>query len=433
MRHVNQIRWLQVSRFLKGLRSNLSKSLDTSVQSAIKILILGLFIGLACWSGIVGTGISNPILNSSLNSSLNSPVLSKSNSVSQISTHPKVVFFGSSTTVGLWATRGDRRWSTLLSRYLGWQEINESLSGSTLSKAPRDGNSFPPAAAVQRWRDAIVPRHPDLVLMLYGVNDAYWKLPLGDTVNPKPATFRGDLETMLTGMTKAFPADRVVVITPQPNQATLDRRSPYDLALQKSSKQVGAYFINAGNEAFAIEELPNYSADGLHLNNLGHAALASYIAGKLVDMGIATPPPIAQGGNKLTETTEALSGGFLRIDSDRPLSFGEIRTISARWVNSGRARFAVMRPDGRGGYEVVYRTPIFDVTSGVMATKVPRWWVLEGDRLAVWTDSSCLSSQTADGNKAHHIAIKLQGDVTIPDVMPNTASFDSHKLAIWTQ
>ncbi|PZO38027.1 MAG: hypothetical protein DCF19_17435 [Pseudanabaena frigida] len=423
MRHV---KGLQVSRPLKGLRSSHSKSLDTSVQSAIRILILGLFIGLACWSGIVGTGISNPILNSSLNS----PALSKSNSVSQISTHPKVVFFGSSTTVGLWASRGDRRWSTLLSRYLGWQEINESLSGSTLSKAPRDGKSLPPAA-VQRWRDAIVPRHPDLVLMLYGANDAYWKLPLGDTVNPKPATFRGDLETMLTGMTKVFPPDRLVVLTPQPNQATLDRRSAYDLALQEGSKKVGAYFINAGNKAFAIEELPNYSADGLHLNNLGHAALASYIAGKLVDMGIATPPPIAQGGNKLLEATEALSGGFLRIDGDRPLSFGEIHTISARWVTSGRARFAVMRPDGRGGYEVVYRTPIFDVTSGVMETKVPRWWVLDGDRLAVWTDSSCLGSQSNDGNKAYHLAIKLQGDVTLPDVMPNTASFDSHKLAVW--
>jgi lysophospholipase L1-like esterase len=320
----------------------------------------------------------------------------------------------------------------LLSRYLGWQEINESLSGSTLSKAPRTGKSLPTAAAVQRWREAIVPRHPDLVLMLYGANDAYWKLPLGDTVNPKPATFRGDLETMLTGMTKAFPADRLVVITPQPNQATLDRRSPYDLALQEGSKKVGAYFIDAGNKAFSIEELPNYSADGLHLNNLGHAALASYIAGKLVDMGIATPPPIAQGGNKLPETTEALSGGFLRIDGDRPLSFGEIHTISARWVTSGRARFAVMRPDGRGGYEVVYRTPIFDVTSGVMATKVPRWWVLDGDRLAVWTDKNCLGSQTDDGKNPHHMAMALQADVPIPDVIPYKTSLDSHRLAIWT-
>ena len=34
---------------------------------------------------------------------------------------PKVVFFGSSTTVGFGTTRGDRRWTTLLSKYLGWQ------------------------------------------------------------------------------------------------------------------------------------------------------------------------------------------------------------------------------------------------------------------------------------------------------------------------
>ncbi len=425
MRH---IKWLQVSRLLEGLQSNPSKSLDTSVQSAIRILILGIFVGLVCWSGIVGKGISNP----SLNSSLNPPLLSKSNSVSQISTHPKVVFFGSSTTVGLWASRGDRRWSTLLSRYLGWQEINESLSGSTLSKASRDGKPLSTAAAVQRWRAAIVPRHPDLVLMLYGVNDAYWKLPLGDAVKPKPATFRGDLETMLTGMTKALSPNRLVIITPQPNQATLDRRSPYDLALQEGSKKFGTHFIDAGNNAFPIAELPNYSADGLHLNNLGHASLASYIAGKLVDMGIADPPPIAQGGNKLPKATETLSGGFLRIDRDRPLSFGEIHTISARWVNSGRARFAVMRPDGRGGYDVVYRTPIFEVTSGVIETKVPHWWVLDGDLIAVWTDASCLGSQSTDGNNARHMAIKLQTDVAITDVIPHSTSFDSHRLAVWT-
>jgi hypothetical protein len=149
-------------------------------------------------------------------------------------------------------------------------------------------------------------------------------------------------------------------------------------------------------------------------------------------MGIVTHPPIAKGGNKSPEATEALSGGFLRIDSDRPLSFGEIHTISARWVTSGRARFVVMRPDGRGGYEVVYRTPVFDVTSGLMETKVPRWWVLDGDRLAVWTDENCLGSQSADGNIAHHMAIALQTDVAITDVIPHSTSLDSHRLAVWT-
>jgi lysophospholipase L1-like esterase len=369
-------------------------------------------------------GISTPLMNSQ-------STQIASNSTPPVSqAPPKVVFFGSSTTVGLWASRGDRRWSTLLSRYLGWQEINESLSGSSLSKAPRTDKSWPIPAAVQRWRE-IVARRPDRIVMLYGVNDAFWKLPLGDEANPKPETFRGDLETLLAGIKTALPPDRLIVVTPQPNKATQDRRLPYDRALQAGAEKIGAHFIDAGQEAFPVEELANYSADGLHLNNLGHAALASYVAGKLVDLGVVPAPPMAKGGHQLPEAREPLPGGWLRIDSGA-LSFGEIRKISARWTASGRARFAVMRPDGRGGYEVLYRTPVFPVSAGIIETNVPRWWVLEGDRLAVWTDSNCLGSQSADAGSTQHLTSKLQGDTTISDVRPNSTTSDSRKLAVWT-
>jgi lysophospholipase L1-like esterase len=389
----------------------------------LKGSVLGLIVCLTCWIGSAGQGISTPVMNSQ------SPqIASNSNPVNQAP--PKVVFLGSSTTVGLWASRGDRRWSTLLSRYLGWQEINESLSGSSLSKAPRTDKSWPIPAAVQRWQE-IVARHPDRIVMLYGANDAFWKLPLGDEVNPKPETFRGDLETLLKGIKTALPPDHLVVVTPQPNQATQERRSPYDQALQGGAEKIGAHFIDAGRNAFPVEELASYSADGLHLNNLGHAAFASYMAGKLVDLGVAPPPPMAKGGHQLPQARETLSGGWLRIDA-ATLSFGEIRKISARWIASGRARFAVMRPDGRGGYEALYRTPIFPVSAGIMETKVPRWWVLEGDRLAVWTDSNCLGSQSDDAGSIHHLTSKLQGDTMIPDVRPNSTISDSRKLAVWT-
>ncbi|TYQ25216.1 SGNH/GDSL hydrolase family protein [Pseudanabaena sp. UWO311] len=418
------VKLFQVLQFPKRLLHNFLGDRDTSKQRVLKILVLGLLLSFACELGIVEKGISNPVINSQ--------VLSKAFPINQMTTPPKVVFFGSSTTVGLWASRGDRRWSTLLSRYMGWQEINESLSGSTLSKASRDGKPLRTTAAVQRWREAITPRHPDLVVMLYGVNDAYWKLPLGDEVNPKPATFRGDLETMLTGMAQVLRPDRLVVVTPQPNQATRDRRSPYDLALKEGANKIGANFIDAGQEAFPIDELSNYSADGLHLNNLGHAALASYIAGKLIDIGVVTPPPMAKGGNNIPEAREALSGGFLRIDVDRPLSFGVIRSISARWLTSGQARFALMRPDGRGGYELIYRTPKFAVSKDITETKVPRWWVLEGDRLAVWTDGNCLGSQSTETTAIHHLAIEIKQDMSISDVKSSSIRADDHKLAIWT-
>jgi lysophospholipase L1-like esterase len=342
---------------------------------------------------------------------------------------PKVVFFGSSTTVGVGATRGDRRWSTLVSKYLGWEEYNESLSGSSLSTAPRTDRSWPIPAAVERWRDAVLRRHPDRVVMLYGANDAYWNLPLGNTQPPQPATFRGDTEILFSQMQAAFHPDQLLVITPQPNQATQDRRAPYDAALEAAAQEIGAPFIDSVNETFPLADLADFSADGLHLNNLGHAAFASYIAGKIADMGIAATPPTATGGNSLPEAQNSLPGGFLRLDMDNPLSFGEIREISAHWVKSGQARLVVMRPDGRGGYDGVYRTPVFHVEPGTTQTAVPRWWVLAGDRLGVWADTDALGSVALASSQ--HIVVRRTEESAIADIRPTEGHVEPYSLALW--
>ena len=342
---------------------------------------------------------------------------------------PKVVFFGSSTTVGVGATRGDRRWSTILSKYLGWEEYNESLSGSSLSTAPRTDKSWPIPAAVERWRDAVLRRHPDRVVMLYGANDAFWNLPLGNAKPPQPATFRGDTEILFSEMQTEFRPEQILVVTPQPNQATQDRRAPYDAALEAGAKEIGAPFIDAVRETFPAADLADFSADGLHLNNLGHAAFASYLAGKIADMGIAAAPPRAIGGNPLPTAQTALPGGFLRLDLDHPLSFGEIRQISAHWVGSGQARLIVMRPDGRGGYDVVYRTPVFNVAPGTTKTTVPRWWVLKGDRLGVWTNANILGS--ISGGTSKHLALRATEQTAVADIRPAAGSVEPQTLAIW--
>ncbi len=382
------------------------------------IFLLGVLISVGCW-----------ILGSDWQATV--PAVAVETHASMIgapAASPKVVFFGSSTTVGVGATRGDRRWSTLLSRYLDWQEFNESLSGSSLSKAPRTDKSWPIPAAVQRWKDAVLRRHPDRVVILYGANDAFWKLPLGDVRSP--ATFRGDLKTLLSEMTTEFRPDQLIVVTPQPNQATLDRRSPYDTALKEGAKKIGAHFIDSTQAPDFAENLADLSADGLHLNNLGHAAFASYLAGKLADQGITPPPPLAQGGTSLPNAQEALSGGFLRVDLAHPLSFGELRTISARWVAPGKARLMVLRPDGRDGYEAIYRTPLFSVQRGQTQTVVPRWWVLKGDRLAVWTDTNCLGSEPS--RTPQHLAFSQDLSAALTDVKSTQGRAELNALAVWT-
>ena len=378
--------------------------------------IFGLGIVLAAGCGLISPELGNA-------------VPAPTSPIATASSIPKVVFFGSSTTVGVGATRGDRRWSTLLSKYLGWEEYNESLSGSSLSAAPRTDKSWDIPAAVQRWRDAVLRRHPDRVVMLYGANDAFWKLPLGTAQPPQPATFRGDTEILFSEMKTEFRPDQLLVVTPQPNQATADRRAPYDAALEAGAKEIGAPFIDALKDTFPASDLTDFSADGLHLNDLGHAAFASYLAGKIADMGIAAAPPIAAGGNPLPQALRPLPGGFLRVDLENPLSFGELRQISARWLKAGQARLVVMRPDGRGGYDTVYRTPVFNVEPGAAKTAVPRWWVLKGDRLGVWTSTDALGSVASTA--AGHLSLRSTEKTAVADLRPAQGAIEPYKLAIW--
>ena len=339
----------------------------------------------------------------------------------------KVVFFGSSTTVGFGTTRGDRRWSTLLSHYFNWQEINEGLSGSTVSLAQRNHQPQPVASGVERWRSNVLSRHPDRVIVLYGVNDAFFRIPLGSA--SEHGTYQGDLTRMLTGMAKEFKPNQLIISNSQPNQATLDRREPYDRILQATTNQIGSYFIDAAHEAFPLSDLPDYSADGLHLNNFGHAIFASYLANKMVDLGLEPAPPQSRGGNKLTEMQpEPLPGGFLHIDLHQPLTFGRIRTIEATWVEPGRARIAIMRPDGRGGYEAVYRTSILTITPGTSKVEVPNWWVLDSDRLAVWTEGNCIGGYPLPANSSGHLAVP-QGQI-IRDIPADHGQILPQALAI---
>jgi hypothetical protein len=166
------------------------------------------------------------------------------------------------------------------------------------------------------------------------------------------------------------------------------------------------------------------------MNNLGHAVFASYMANKMVNLGLESTPPQSQGGNPIQNEVQPLPGGFFYIDLHHPLTFGRVRTIETKWVASGRARIAIMRPDGRGGYEAIYRTSIFNVTPGTSRIEVPNWWVLDYDRLAVWTEGNCLGGYELPAHSVSHLAVP-QGNI-IRDISPNRGHLAAQAMAIHT-
>lgn len=384
-----------------------------------KIIIAGL-IGLISWLiVVVFTQSSIPAL--------------ANNSEPLVSNTPTVVFFGSSTTVGFGTIRGDRRWTTLLSKYLGWKEINEGLSGSTISNADWPDKPKYLESGLQRWRRNVLSRKPDRVVLLYGANDAYRKIPLGQANELN--TYNGDLNQMMTEMAKELRPQQLINISSQPNQATIDRREPYDAGLLAATKKVGAYFID-GQAAFPSADLPAYAADGLHLNDLGHSLFASYVANKIVELGLEPAPPKARGGNQLSDTLEALPGKTLLIDRAQPLNFGRIQAIEVQWVSDSKARLAVVRPNGRGGYELVYRTPLLTVRKGTEQVAVPNWWVLKGDRLALWSEGNSIGGTSFPTVSNGHLALPLptfsNGYLALPSSIPRPGQYFPQRLAIRT-
>lgn len=199
------------------------------------------------------------------------------------------VFFGSSTTFGVGASSPARRWSSLVARAAGWEEVNAGLSGTTLTDRPGPGRA---PSAEARWRTLVGGRAPDVVFVMYGANDARIGIPVG--APGRRGTFRHAAATVLGGLRRAFPRAVLVVVTPQPAKRLREVRAPYDAALALEARAAGAVLVDGG-AAFPPEELGALSADAIHLNDRGHAAFAAYVGRALASAGVAAAG-VAAGG-----------------------------------------------------------------------------------------------------------------------------------------
>jgi lysophospholipase L1-like esterase len=337
---------------------------------------------------------------------------------------PKVAFFGSSTVYGYGASQRDRRWTTLLCRYLGFIELNLGLPGSTVA-APPPGNAAAKPSLLERWRREVLPARPDRVLVMGGANDIYTRLPVG----PGPGTFTTHFGLLLDGLLTALAPGALVVVTSQPAPDLTRHRAPYDAATMAAASSRGVQAID-GTRAFPPALVRSFSADGLHMNDRGHAAFASYMAATLSDLGWAPPAPAATGGSPIAAELRPLPGGRLYIDQAAPLSAGELSAIKVAWLGSGSGVVAVMRPDGAGGFRALYRTEAVAVDRGQAVYAVPRWRVLDGDRLAAWSDGPLLGAEAAASGTGRAVSYPFGLTVQVGDVPRGLAEPGARVLAI---
>ena len=199
----------------------------------------------------------------------------------------KAVFFGASSVAGVGASSPERRYTTLMCRALGWEEINLGLAGSGVVGRDDAGQVVDDSSAIARVPD-VLDAAPDVLFIQYGGIDFSAARPLGDPERFRQGTFLWDYDTALRGLREGLP-DTQVILSTMPYRADALTPNALGLTLQDYNdavRRLGARYglrvldayadagIDAGNFA-------RLSADTAHLNDEGYERLAGFYIERL--------------------------------------------------------------------------------------------------------------------------------------------------------
>jgi lysophospholipase L1-like esterase len=174
-----------------------------------------------------------------------------------------VGFYGDSMTSGFGASAPDRRWSSLLCAREGWTEVNPSIPGLGFVQS-RGGTDLP---------GQIAAAAPDLVLVTLGLND----LGLVDShATELQAAIASDLGTLRDSVPDAH---IVVLALFSPLSFEPRQVAAVNGWLRASAADVDAVFVP--KSAGWLAGHPDWTVDGIHLNDVGNAAIATLIGDEL--------------------------------------------------------------------------------------------------------------------------------------------------------
>ena len=195
----------------------------------------------------------------------------------------KAVFFGASSVEGAGASSPDKRFSTLVCRSLGWDEINLGVGGTTMTGRGEDGLIADEESGIGRVPD-ILHAKPDVVFISYGANDFVRGCPLGSLEKFEPGTYASDYDTVLRGLIENLPNARLVLATCQyrgdadtPNERGLVL-DDYNEIVRRLAEQYKIEMADAWKSSgIDAQNFAALSADVGHLNDDGYQRLAAFL------------------------------------------------------------------------------------------------------------------------------------------------------------
>jgi len=180
--------------------------------------------------------------------------------------HPKptvVAFVGDDWTAGTGASSNAKRFTTLVSKSLGFTERNFGADGTGYAKTSSDAGDF-----ASRVRD-VAAAHPDIVVVSGGRNDNTNSL---DTVSSRT-------HALFDALHEQLPHATLVAITPwwgdsdTPTQVTAIGQ-----AVKQAVTSVGGSYLDIPDP---IHHHPGFMADAADPDDDGYAAIAAAIEPKL--------------------------------------------------------------------------------------------------------------------------------------------------------
>jgi lysophospholipase L1-like esterase len=177
----------------------------------------------------------------------------------------KAAFIGDSYTIGAGASEMDKRWTTLVSERMGWKELNFGHGGTGYVNVPVKTHS-PNYLGVL---DDVSAANPDVVVVSGGQND------MGAFAQDSGAVSQAIADTY-AGLRQRLPNARIVAVGPSvPGDITASVIA-FDLAVQTAVQHVGAEYVSLLAPTPVIQQ-DMVVADGAHVNDSGHEAIADRI------------------------------------------------------------------------------------------------------------------------------------------------------------
>ncbi len=215
-------------------------------------------------------------------------------------TGKKIAFLGDSITEGTGVSRLENRFDKRLETGFGIIPFNMGIGGTriahqhTASEKPRYDLCF-------CGRAYDIPADSDVIVVFGGTNDyGHGDASFGQEGDKTPDTFIGAVDFLMRLLREKYPKAVKVFMTPsrrlgdsEPSVRTVPcgEKRPLGEYVRVIRDSCGKYgfacldlYSDLGIDPNDPEQMKMYAPDGLHLNDLAHAKVASLLAEKLISM-----------------------------------------------------------------------------------------------------------------------------------------------------